>query len=142
MPTWCAKPRMPDMSWTDPTLIPTHMEEDLEIQEEFGKQFYKIRDVADMLDVAPSTLRYWEMEFPEIKPRRSQSNQRYYRPADIRVLRMINYLVRIKGLRIEAAKEEMAKNRKNVSRRMEVIDLLTDTRDRLEEMLSALNKRR
>lgn len=82
------------------------------------------------------------MEFPEIKPRRSRSNQRYYRPVNIRVLRMIDYLVRIKGLRIEAAKEEMAKNRKNISRRMEVIDLLTDTRDRLEEMLSALNKRR
>jgi len=118
------------------------MEDELERPEEFDKQFYKIRDVAEMLNIPPSTLRYWESEFPEVSPRRSRTNQRYYRPADIRVLRMINYLVKVKGLRIEAAKEELSKNRKNISRRMEIIDLLTDTRNRLEEMLSALNKRK
>lgn len=110
--------------------------------EEFDKCYYKIRDVAALLDVAPSTLRYWESEFPEIEPRRSASNQRYYRPEDIRVLRMIHYLVKVKGLRIEAAKEELSKNRNNVSRRLEVIDLLTETRDTLQEILSGLNKRK
>lgn len=110
--------------------------------EEFDKQFYKIRDVADLLGVPTSTLRYWESEFPEIKPRRSHTNRRYYSPDDIRVLQMINYLVKVKGLRIDAAKEELSKNRNNISRRLEIIDLLTDTKTRLEEMLSALNKRR
>lgn len=115
---------------------------DKDFLDEFDKRYYKIRDVAALLDVAPSTLRYWESEFPEIEPRRSKSNQRYYRPEDITVLRMIHYLVKVKGLRIEAAKEEMSKNRKNVSRRLEVIELLTETRDALQEILSGLNKRR
>lgn len=118
------------------------MEEELNRPEEFDKQFYKIRDVAELLDIAPSTLRYWESEFPEISPRRSRTNQRYYRPSDIRVLRMIHYLVKVKGLRIEAAKEELSKNRNNISRKMEIIDLLTDTKSQLEEILSALNKRK
>lgn len=110
--------------------------------EDLDKQYYKIRDVAELLGVNTSTLRYWESEFPEITPRRSRTNQRYYRPEDIKTIRMIHYLVKVKGLRIEAAKEEIASNRKNISRRLEVIELLTNTRNELEEMLNALGKRR
>ena len=104
--------------------------------------YYKIRDVAELLNVPASTLRYWESEFPEVSPRRSAANQRHYTPDNIRTLQMIHYLVKVKGLRIEAAKEELKSNRSNISRRLDVIELLEDTRDRLDEMLSALNKRR
>lgn len=110
--------------------------------EDLDKQYYKIRDVAELLGVNTSTLRYWESEFPEITPRRSRTNQRYYRPEDIKTIRMIHYLVKVKGLRIDAAKEEIASNRKNISRRLEVIELLTNTRNELKEMLNALGKRR
>ena len=110
--------------------------------EDLDKQYYKIRDVAELLGVNTSTLRYWESEFPEITPRRSRTNQRYYRPEDIKTIRMIHYLVKVKGLSIEAAKEEIASNRKNISRRLEVIELLTNTRNELKEMLNALGKRR
>ena len=110
--------------------------------EDLDKQYYKIRDVAELLGVNTSTLRYWESEFPEITPRRSRTNQRYYRPEDIKTIRMIHYHVKVKGLRIEAAKEEIASNRKNISRRLEVIELLTNTRNELKEMLNALGKRR
>lgn len=110
--------------------------------EEFDKKYYKIRDVAILLNVPPSTLRYWETEFPECAPRRSRTNQRYYTPEDIKVLRMINYLVKVKGLRIDAAKEELKVNRKNVSRRIEVIDILTETKNELQDILDALNKRK
>lgn len=109
---------------------------------EFDKQFYKIRDVAEFLGVNASTLRYWEDEFPEVKPRRSPTNQRYYKPEDIEILRIIHYLVKVKGLRIEAAKQELAHNRKNISKRVQVIDILKDTRNELKGILSALNKRK
>lgn len=110
--------------------------------EEFDKKYYKIRDVAEILNVNTSTLRYWEEEFPEVKPRRSGSNQRYYRPDDIALLRIIHYLVKVKGLRIEAAKLELAANRKNISKRVDAIQLLKESRSMLKEMLDALNKRR
>ena len=110
--------------------------------EEFTKQYYKIRDVAEIIGVNPSTLRYWESEFPELKPRRSRTSQRYYTPDDINLLRIIYYLVKTRGLRIEAAKEELATNRKNISRRVDAIELLKDTRESLQQILNALNKRK
>lgn len=113
----------------------------MEFMEEFDKQYYKIRDVAELLGVPPSTLRYWESEFPEIVPKRSHTNQRYYRPDDIRTLRMIHYLVKVKGLRLDAAKEELRTNRKNISRRLKIIEILTDTRSELQEILIGLSKR-
>lgn len=106
------------------------------------KKYYKIKDVAEILDVSQPTLRYWESEFPEIKPLRSNANQRYYTNDDIETLRIIHYLVKGRGLKIEAAKEQMRLNRKNISKRMDVIDKLSDIRDELELMLKALNKRR
>lgn len=110
--------------------------------DELDKVYYKISDVAEMIGVPASTLRYWESEFPEVSPRRSQSNRRYYTPDDITRLRMINYLVKVKGLRIEAAKEELRLNRANISNRMKIIDILTKTRNELEEILAGLSKRR
>lgn len=105
------------------------------------KKYYKIKDVAEILDVSQPTLRYWEAEFPELKPMRGTSNQRYYTPDDIETLRIIHYLVKVRGLRIEAAKEQMRLNSKNVSKRMEIIDALSDVRDQLQLMLGALDKR-
>lgn len=105
------------------------------------KKYYKIKDVADLLDVPQSTLRYWELEFKELSPRRSKANIRYYTPEDIELLRIIHYLVKVKGLRIEAAKQELKVNKKNVSRRLEMIEILQDTRQELQEILDALRKR-
>lgn len=105
------------------------------------KKYYRIRDVAELLNVVPSTLRYWESEFPECRPRRSATNQRYYTPENIECLRIIHYLLKVKGLRMDAAKEQMRTNRENISKRMEIIDLLTSTRNILLEIQSALKKR-
>ena len=104
--------------------------------DELDKMYYKIRDVSELLGVSASTLRYWEQEFPECAPRRTASNQRFYTPENIQ------YLVRDKGLRIEAARQELAANSSNVSRRFEAIKLLEETRDELQQMLEALTKRR
>lgn len=106
------------------------------------KKYYKIKDVAEILCVSQPTLRYWEMEFPEVRPMRSNANIRYYTPDDIETLRIIHYLVKIKGLKIEAAREQMRLNRSNISKRMDIIDRLSDVKDELEMMLKSLEKRR
>ncbi len=110
--------------------------------DELEKKFYKIKDVAILLGVSPSTLRYWEQEFPECKPRRSTSNIRYYKAEDIELLKIIYYLLKIKGLKIEAAKEQIRTNRKNVSNRAKILETLTDTRNQLEGILKALSRRK
>ena len=89
--------------------------------DDLDKQYYKIRDVAEMLGVPASTLRYWEKEFPQCAPRRSAGNVRYYKPSDIEQLRV---------------------NSGNVSRQQAVIERLQSVRDRLEELRKALNIRK
>lgn len=110
--------------------------------EDLGKKYYKIGDVADFLDVPETTIRYWEREFPEISPMRGGRNIRYYSPADIETLRIIHFLLKVKGLRIDAAKTQMQINRKNISKKLKVLDELQDIRSELEVMLKTLAKRR
>lgn len=106
------------------------------------KKYYKIKEVAEILDVTQATLRFWESEFPELKPIRSPNNIRYYTLDDIETLRTIYYLLKIRGLKIEAAKDQMRLNRTNITRKMEIVDRLTDVRDELEMILKSLEKRR
>ena len=110
--------------------------------EELSKQYYKIKEVAEILDVPQSTLRFWEKEFPMIKPIRSSHNIRYYRPQDIELLRIIHYLIKDKGLKIEAAREQLRSNKHNVSRRVETIDRLKSVRSELANLLVALGGRK
>lgn len=110
--------------------------------EELSKQYYKIKEVAEILDVPQSTLRFWEKEFPMIKPIRSSHNIRYYRPQDIELLRIIHYLIKDKGLKIEAAREQLRSNKHNVSRRVEIIDRLKSVRSELVNLLVALGGRK
>lgn len=111
--------------------------------QEFDKEFYKIKEVAAILDVPQSTLRFWEKEFAtSLKPMRTPHNIRYYRPKDIETLRIIHYLVKVKGLKIDAAKEELKKNPHNLSTRVEVIAELKEIRSQLSDMYHALSGKR
>lgn len=116
--------------------------EERDALKEYDKKYYKIRDVAELLGVNTSTLRYWEQEFPEIKVTRSATNIRYYRPEDIELLKIIHYLLKVKGLKMEAAKEQLKMNRKNMSNRVKVLETLTAIRNDLEGILKALSKRK
>ena len=110
--------------------------------ESLDKKFYKIKDVSELIGVPQSTLRYWEQEFKECSPRRSLSNVRYYKSEDIELLKIIHYLLKVKGLKIDAAKEQLRTNRKNVSNKANILEKLTDTRNQLDGLLKALNKRK
>lgn len=110
--------------------------------EELGKKYYRIGDVAEFIGVPVTTIRYWEQEFPEISPIRKSRGIRYYTPADIETLRILHYLLKVKGLRIEAAKQQMLINRKNISKKIKVLDELAEVRSELEVMLKTLGKRK
>ncbi len=94
-----------------------------------------------MLGVPQSTLRFWEKEFTMLNPRRSANNVRYYTPADIETLRIINFLVRDKGLKIDAAKEQLRTNRGNVSKRLQAISRLEKVKADLQTLLDSLSVR-
>ncbi len=106
------------------------------------KKYYKIREVAEMTGMAPSALRYWETQFNIIKPTRNAKGSRFYTPADVEKIRMVQYLVKEKGLKIEAAREQLKHNHAGVSRHAQAIEHLKEIRAELVSMLDALNKLR
>ena len=71
--------------------------------QELDKKFYKIGDVSEILGIPESTLRYWESQFTIIKPKRNKKNIRYYTPHDIEMISRVYYLVKEKGLKLDAA---------------------------------------
>lgn len=111
------------------------------MESELTKKYYKIKDVAEFLGVAQSTIRYWEREFDWIQPQRSVNNQRFYTPKDIENLRIVHYLIKIKGLKIDAARQYLKSNKKNLSRKLEILDELKSVKSDLENMLRSLNLR-
>lgn len=106
------------------------------------KKYYKISEVAEILDIPASTLRFWENRFTIIKPRRNDKGTRFYTPADIEKIRMVHYLVKEKGMRLEAAQEQIKRNQTGISKKVEALDRLKNIRDRLQTVLDALNSRR
>ena len=109
---------------------------------DLNKEYYKIGDVADFLGVPVTTLRFWEKEFSGISPERTASGLRQYTPSDVETLRIIHYLLKTKGLRMEAAKLQMQVNKNNISKKLKVLDELAELRGELEAMLKTLKKRR
>ena len=109
--------------------------------DDLDKKLYKIGDVAEILGVQPSAIRFWEKAFPQLKPhRRLTGSVRKYTPADIETLRLIRYLVRDRGLRIEAAKEQLAANPADLNRQADAIDRLRNIRANLVIWIEALKR--
>lgn len=107
-------------------------------EQQLDKRFYRIGDVAQILQIPASTLRFWEKEFTIIKPHRNAKNIRFYTPKDIETIRMIHYLVKEKGLKLDAAQDQIRRNKDGVSRRFEVVEKLRTIKDELKQLERAL----
>lgn len=95
-----------------------------------------------MIGLPASTLRFWESQFTIIHPRRNASGIRFYTPSDIEKLRMVTYLVKEKGLRLDAAQEQLKHNHTGVSRRARAVTRLHEIRTRLQTLLDSLHSLR
>ena len=71
------------------------------------KLYYSIGEVAEMLGVSETLLRYWEKEFPTITPKKSGRNIRQYSQEDIEQVRLIHHLVKVKGMKLAAARKAL-----------------------------------
>ena len=89
----------------------------------FQKQYYSIGDVASMFKENTSLIRYWENEFDILKPRKNKKGDRYFRPEDVKNLKMIYHLLRERKYTIEGAKEFL-KNNKAAGEKHEMIESL------------------
>jgi DNA-binding transcriptional MerR regulator len=69
------------------------------------KLYFKIGEVAKLADVHAHVLRYWESEFPGIRPKRAASQQRLYRYQDVELILKIKTLVHKEGYTIAGARK-------------------------------------
>lgn len=96
------------------------------------KIHYSIGEVANMLSLAPSVLRYWEKEFTVLKPFKNNKGNRYFTPKDIDHLKFIYHLLKEKGLTIEGAKLYMRnKGEEKLSKEILLLSKLNSIKDEL-----------
>ena len=95
------------------------------------KLYYSISEVAAKFGVAESLLRYWEKEFPSIKPKKTNRLVRQYSAQDIEEIHLIYNLVKVRGMKIAAAREVLKKNREGVARNAQLINTLESVRSEL-----------
>lgn len=95
------------------------------------KLYYSISEVAEMFDLTETLLRYWEKEFPSIAPRKSGRNIRQYTKEDIEEIRLVYNLVKVRGMKLAAAREALKTNRVGTQQTVEVLERLQSIRREL-----------
>ena len=72
-----------------------------------GKRYFTIGEVSELCGVKPHVLRYWEQEFPQLKPVKRRGNRRYYQRQDVLVIRQIRALLYVQGFTIGGARNRL-----------------------------------
>jgi len=115
------------------------------------KRYYAIGEVSELCGIKPHVLRYWEQEFPQLKPIKRRGNRRYYQFDDVEMVRRIRSLLYEQGFTIGGARQRLREARQEqvasiaaaalpqaatslVSRK----DQIKDLRHELEELLKRL----
>lgn len=79
------------------------------------KRYFAIGEVSELCDVKPHVLRYWEQEFPQLKPAKRRGNRRYYQQDDVLMVRRIRSLLYEQGFTIGGARQRLRETPKNVA---------------------------
>lgn len=104
-----------------------------------GKRYFTIGEVSDLCAVKPHVLRYWEQEFPQLKPVKRRGNRRYYQRQDVLVIRQIRSLLYEEGFTIGGARQRLTgeEAKSDVSQSQQIVKQL---RTELEEVLKLLRR--
>jgi DNA-binding transcriptional MerR regulator len=102
------------------------------------KLYYSIGEVAEMLEVPVSTIRFWENEFDILKPMKNKKGNRLFTPADIRNLRLLHHLVKEEGMTLAGAKKKLSEKFTETDYKFEINEslqkiksMLLDIRDNI-----------
>ena len=104
-----------------------------------GKRYCTIGKVSDLCAVKPHVLRYWEQEFPPLKPVKRRGNRRYYQRQDVLIIRQIRSLLYEEGFTIGGARQRLTGDeaKSDVSQSQQIIKQL---RMELEQVLKILRR--
>lgn len=96
-----------------------------------SKLFYSIGEVAQVFDLNESTLRFWEKEFDNIRPKKTTKGHRQYTKADIEEIRIVYHLVKEQGLTLVGAKNVIRSNKRKLSAKMELLNRLNTIKEEI-----------
>ncbi len=104
-----------------------------------GKRYFTIGEVSDLCAVKPHVLRYWEQEFPQLKPVKRRGNRRYYQRQDVLIIRQIRSLLYDDGFTIGGARQRLTGDdaKSDVSQSQQIIKQL---RLEIEQVLKILRR--
>ena len=104
-----------------------------------GKRYFTIGEVSELCQVKSHVLRYWEQEFPQLKPVKRRGNRRYYQRHDVLMIRQIRSLLYEQGFTIGGARQQLSgeEARQDVNQSHQIIRQL---RTELEEVLHILRR--
>ena len=105
-----------------------------------NKRYFTIGEVSELCGVKPHVLRYWEQEFPSLKPVKRRGNRRYYQRHDVILIRQIRSLLYEQGFTIGGARQQLSGDtaKQDSSQSHQIIKQL---RNELEEILHDLRRR-
>lgn len=103
-----------------------------------GKRYFRIGEVSRIIGVEPYVLRYWESEFPQIRPTRADSKQRTYQKKDVELIKEIKRLLYEEKLTLEGARKRLKKlNAKTES--IEPADIIEEIKSELRIIADLLS---
>ncbi len=102
------------------------------------KKYFSIGEVANMINVATSLIRFWESEFDIIKPKKNRKGNRQFTQEDISNVKLIYHLVKEKGYTLQGAKDLLKNNEDSFKEKVEIIDSLKRVRSFLVEVRDRL----
>ena len=103
------------------------------------KLYYSIKEVAAMLNVPESMLRFWEKEIPMIRPKTTGNNVRQYTEADIENVKAVYNLVKVRGFKLSAARKMLRENKQAVDNNAREMESLIKVRDELKSLKKQLD---
>ena len=104
-----------------------------------AKRYFTIGEVSELCEVKPHVLRYWETEFPSLKPVKRRGNRRYYQRHDVLMIRQIRALLYDQGFTIGGARLRMSSDEAKDDT-TQYKQLIRQTISELEDVLLVLRK--
>lgn len=103
-----------------------------------SKRYFTIGEVSELCALKPHVLRYWEREFPQLKPAKRRGNRRYYQHRDVMLVRRIRELLYEDGFTIGGARQRLRERASPAA--PDAGTALKQLREELEELLGELSR--
>ena len=102
-----------------------------------SKRYFTIGEVSELCAVKPHVLRYWEQEFPQLKPLKRRGNRRYYQRQDVILIRQIRSLLYEHGFTIGGARQRLSGDeaKEDSNQSQQIIRQLCSELEKVRELL-------